>query len=91
MMVPFDIPAAGALRRIRVGLGLSQSEFGTVLGFGPKAERVVRRWEADDAFRPTPLAWAAVRYLVMLMDIYGRLPPGPRKEEISGLLPECLK
>ena len=90
MMVPIDIPTAGDLRQIREGLGLSQSEFGSVLGFGPKAERVVRRWEDDEAFRPTPLAWAAIRYLVMLLDLYGQLPTGPRTDKIRRLLPECL-
>jgi hypothetical protein len=91
MMVPIDIPTAGDLRQIREWLRLSQAELGTVLGFGPKAERVVRRWETDSTFRPTPLAWAAIRFLVIVVDLYRAMAAGPAKDKLSALLPEVVR
>lgn len=91
MLVPLDVPTSGDLRRIREGLGLSQSEFARALGFGVRADRVIRRWEDEEGFRPTPLAWAAIRYLVIVVELYGQMPAGDRKGKIRNLLPEVLQ
>ena len=91
MMIPIDIPTAGDLRQIREWLRLSQSELGTVLGFGQKAERVVRRWETDETFRPTPLAWAALRFLVIAVDLHRAMADGHARDRIAALLPEAVR
>lgn len=84
------IPPPAELKRIREGLGLSQSEFASALGFGRNGERTVWQWENDPTFKPTGLAWAAMRYLAGLDTMYRHLL-GDDREKVRAILPECLR
>lgn len=91
-----DPPTAGDLRLIREGLGLSQTELAGALGFGPNGAQTVRAWEYGEKdgkpFWPTPLAWAALRYLVMVVEMYQRMDrESENSARIRRLLPECLR
>lgn len=84
------IPSAAGLRKIREDLGLSQAEFASALGFGRNGARTIWQWENDDGYKPTGLAWAAIRYLAGLEKLY-RLVDGTQREEIRQIFPECLR
>lgn len=91
-LLPPTIPNRDELRRIRESLGLSQKEFAAAIGFkNPAGEDTVRRWEKDETAKPSPTAWQAIRYLVMVLDLYDDAPDGPEKAKIASLLPECLR
>lgn len=91
-LLPTEIPSPGELRRIRESLGLSQAELAHALGFQPvNGETLIRRWEKGIDYRPTNTAWQAIRYLVMVMDLYDDAPEGPERTKIGSLLPECLR
>jgi DNA-binding transcriptional regulator YiaG len=92
MLVTTAIPDAGKLREIRERLGLSQPELAAALGFGVNGDRTVRSWEQDTDFRPTPLAWAALRYMLMVVEIYREIDKeSSASAKIARLLPEALR
>lgn len=88
------IPPAGELKRIRESLGLTQSQLAAAIGFGPNGERTVWQWENDDGFKPTGLAWSAVRYLAGLADAH-RAAKGANMPllaaRIREMLPEAMR
>lgn len=86
-----QIPDRATLRQIREGLGLSQAEFATILGFRPNGAQTVRRWETEDDFKPTNTLWQAIRYLVMVVETYKSCPPGEKRDKLAALLPDSLK
>lgn len=95
-MLPISPPVPNELRLIREGLGLSQPELAGVLGFSPlNGHKTIRDWEHGtrdgEPFAPTPTAWAALRYLVMVVELYGELPSGQQKAKIASLLPDVLR
>lgn len=91
-----QIPPPDELRRIREGLGLSQAEFAAALGFGPNGARTVRQWEQDQGFKPTGLAWAAIRYLFALWRCHQNyeeaddVPTGDTAIDMSRLIADAL-
>lgn len=90
MALSDQIPPPAGLRKIREDLGLSQSELALALGFARNGERTIRQWESDPTFKPTGLAWAAMKYLrctIMLLRESGDADFG----EIETMLPECLR
>lgn len=52
---------------MRERLGMSQHELADELGFSANGPNVVRRWEHDPDFQPTPLAWRALRMIYLLV------------------------
>ena len=92
MTPPFECPAPAELRAIREWLGLSQSEFAEELGFRENGADVVRGWEIGERFgkpfSPTPLAWRAIRYMVLAVSL-SRLEIGPAT--LRDALPERLR
>lgn len=77
------LPTPARLREIREAMGLSQMELASALGFGPNGAKTVRDWEAgkraSEPFRPTPTAWAAMRYLASIVSAlkpYESIPDG---------------
>lgn len=92
MLVSTAIPCSTELRVIRERLGLSQDELASALGFLQNGERTVRSWEQDPDFRPTPLAWSALRYLLMVVEIYREMDKeSSASAKIARLLPEALR
>jgi DNA-binding transcriptional regulator YiaG len=93
MQVSTAIPTNSQLRQIREHLGLSQAELASALGFRPqRGEHTVREWETDPDFHPTPLAWCALRYMLMVVEIYRETDAeSPAHAKISRLLPETLR
>lgn len=92
MIVTAAIPSSTELRKIREHLGLSQYELSSALGFRENGERTVLRWEQEPDYRPTPLAWSALRYMLMVVEIYREMDAeSPAYAKISRLLPETLK
>lgn len=77
---------------------LSQTELAGAIGFAPGGAKTIRSWEDGERdgqpFRPTPTAWAAFRYLVILTMIF-RDRHGPAdlsmQKNLANLLPECVK
>jgi len=90
------LPTPYELRLLRESLGLSQADMARALGFaassGPKT---VRDWEHGHRdggpFFPSPTAWAALRYLLMVVEIYRCLPSGAHRSRLAQILPECLR
>lgn len=93
MLIGFEVPGADTLRRLREYLGLSQSELAAELGFGRTGEHVVRRWEQDpDHYRPTPLAWTALRLTVIAVQAYRTLTEdNPVRGQMRTQLSERLR
>lgn len=93
MMVTEEVPSGDGLRQIRERIGLSQTELAQALFKNAKNAHVVRKWETDrEHFRPTPLAWTALRYLLVTVEVYRELDPAsPASKKIANLLPECLR
>lgn len=94
MYVGTEIPTPKGLCAIREHLGLSQMELATALGFNPKnGEHVVRKWESDpEHYRPTPLAWNCLRYLLLTVEVYREgNPESASHAKIGRLLPESLR
>lgn len=88
MVITSAIPTGPELRQIREHLGLSQNELSDALGFGSRGARTIRNWEQDPTFRPTPLAWCALRYLLTVVEIYKEMDrESPAHAKISRLLP----
>lgn len=85
---PVDMPDGHGLRLMREGLGFSQSELAAALGFGPNGSDVIRHWEhgyrGGQPFKPTPVAWNALQFLVLLHSIYKQL-------ELTDPLAACLR
>lgn len=93
MQITTSIPDADSLRQIRERLGLSQTELAVILWANPKSAHVVRSWETNpDHFRPTPLAWTALRFLLLAVEVYRELDPAsPGAKKIGNMLPEALR
>lgn len=93
MLVSTTIPTNSELRLIRQHLGLSQMELASALGFRlPRGELTIREWERDPEFHPTPLAWCALRYMLMVVEIYRETDAeSSAYAKISRLLPEALR
>lgn len=90
------IPSPSALREIREKLMLSQNELSRALGFGPNGADVIRAWEKGERggkeFKPTPTAWAALRYLLMLVETLKAFGPDhAATAKMRRLLPEALR
>lgn len=87
------IPKPSALREMRENLGLSQAELAEALGFASGGERTIRSWEKGERdgkpFEPTGLAWAAFRYLDILVTVYEELPASALRSRIGAVLPGC--
>lgn len=67
IVVPFECPPPKGLLALREAMGLSQAELAWGLALAKNGERLVRRWEEDESFRPTPLAWHAMRFLAIIL------------------------
>jgi hypothetical protein len=94
--LPTIVPLSGELRRMREGLGLSQSELSDALGFGPNGAKTIRDWEhgrrGGEPFKPTGVAWTAFRYLVFLVSVYREMSPtDPLAADIRRVLPSTLQ
>ena len=95
-MSSLEIPAPAVLRATREALGLSQAELAAALGFGPHGDKTVRDWEHGyrngQPFQPTPTAWAAFRYLLMIVETLRAFGPDhPSTRKMRDLLPETLR
>jgi transcriptional regulator with XRE-family HTH domain len=96
LSIPIDIPTCGDLRNIREYLGVSQRELAVALGFTEDSGRkVIRDWEGGvrcgKPFKPTPTAWATLRYLVTVIDLYRTYTPeSPTAKQIRLIIPRCL-
>lgn len=92
MLVTTAIPGPQDLRRIRERLGLSQAELAAALGFAASGERRVRAWESSEDDAPTPLAWTALRMMLMVVETSKEPSIGPSAlAKIRAILPECLR
>lgn len=92
-MLSASIPPPDQLRAVRESLGLSQPELAAAIGVND--DQVVRAWEQGQRqgrpFQPTPLAWAALRYLALAAKLYGQLPHGSTRHVIGLELPEAMR
>jgi len=93
MLIGTTIPGHDELRQIRERLGLSQTELAVILWANPKSAHVVRSWETNpDHFRPTPLVWTALRFLLLAVEVYRELDPASSgAKKIAAILPERFR
>lgn len=94
--IPLEVPPPAELWEMRRQLGLSAEQLGSALNFGPNGARTVSAWEVGhrngEEFKPKPTAWAAFRYLFILVEAYRALPAGSAvRHNIGRLLPEELR
>jgi transcriptional regulator with XRE-family HTH domain len=94
MNLPIEEPSRLCLRECREYLGLSQNELAAAIGFRDNGADVIRAWEQGERygrpFAPTPLAWAALRMLVIAVRLWRSLPSGAERNAIGALLPQMV-